>query len=236
MEGFDVKLRRVRDRFKLSQRDVADIMGVTQASVSMYEGRVRGQRINKPKPSLDKILALAKYLNIDPCELIPDDSPVVRLPRRMANQASSTPDHVILPLWRSVSAGWDDEPALSESADCIELPAMLIRRDPSDYVAVQVSGYSLEPRITSGSQVLIRLQPDCPQGVIGLFRADGGPAYLKTPGRAEDGSPALLSISDQFSAIKLTNEWRCHGVAVAVIHPIAVGPNIEYRLGEQIRR
>lgn len=218
----------------MTQRDVAKIMGVTQASVAMYEGRVRGHRVNKPKPSLDKILALAKYLNIDPSELIPEDSPVVTLPKRVSSP--SLTDYVVLPLWRSVSAGWEEEPALSESADFIELPAMLIRRDPSDYIVVQVSGYSMEPRITSGAQVLIRLQPDCPQGVIGLFRPEGGAAYLKTPGRADDGAPALLSINDQFPAIRLTNEWRCIGVAVAVIHPVAVGPNIEHRFGEPIRR
>lgn len=63
-EAFGPFLRRLRNDRKLSQRDLADRVGVTFPYISKIEnGR-------EPPPNADTLLLIANVLNVDPDELL----------------------------------------------------------------------------------------------------------------------------------------------------------------------
>lgn len=58
MSKFHLRLRELRNSRKLSQQELADLLGISKSSVNMYE---RGER----EPGLDTLEAIADYFNVD---------------------------------------------------------------------------------------------------------------------------------------------------------------------------
>lgn len=58
MSKFHLRLRELRNSRKLSQQELADLLGISKSSVNMYE---RGER----EPGIDTLEAIADYFNVD---------------------------------------------------------------------------------------------------------------------------------------------------------------------------
>lgn len=58
MSKFHLRLRELRNSRKVSQQELADLLGISKSSVNMYE---RGER----EPGLDTLEAIADYFNVD---------------------------------------------------------------------------------------------------------------------------------------------------------------------------
>ncbi len=61
------KLRYVRHNCGLSQRQVANAMGLNRTTIGSWES-------GRTEPSLDKIVKLAQIFRIDPTEILPNES------------------------------------------------------------------------------------------------------------------------------------------------------------------
>lgn len=58
MSKFHLRLRELRNSRKLSQQELADLLGISKSSINMYE---RGER----EPGLDALEAMADFFNVD---------------------------------------------------------------------------------------------------------------------------------------------------------------------------
>lgn len=58
MSKFHLRLRELRNSRKLSQQELADLLGISKSSINMYE---RGER----EPGLDTLEAMADFFNVD---------------------------------------------------------------------------------------------------------------------------------------------------------------------------
>lgn len=54
---FNVRLKQLRQKHKLTQSELADILGLKPTAVSNYESR-------RNEPSFDKLIALSKYFDV----------------------------------------------------------------------------------------------------------------------------------------------------------------------------
>ena len=57
---FNVRLKQLRQKHKLTQSELADILGLKPTAISNYESK-------RNEPSFDKLIALSKYFDIS-CE------------------------------------------------------------------------------------------------------------------------------------------------------------------------
>lgn len=66
MRRFPEKLGHLRDEYYMTQRDLAEKLGLTQGFIHLMES-------GKRKPSLDVILRIAEIFHITPNDLLLDD-------------------------------------------------------------------------------------------------------------------------------------------------------------------
>lgn len=57
MNVFGLRLRELRNSQKLSQQELANLLGISKSSVNMYE---RGER----EPGLNTLVAICKFFNV----------------------------------------------------------------------------------------------------------------------------------------------------------------------------
>lgn len=55
--NFNVRLKQLRQKNKLTQRELADILGLKPTAISNYESK-------RNEPSFDKLVALSKYFDV----------------------------------------------------------------------------------------------------------------------------------------------------------------------------
>lgn len=55
--NFNIRLKQLRQKHKLTQSELADILGLKPTAVSNYESR-------RNEPSFDKLIALSKYFDV----------------------------------------------------------------------------------------------------------------------------------------------------------------------------
>jgi len=77
MNSFRKNLKLARIQKGLMQQDLADLLGIKQASISQYE---RGDRV----PPIQTIKAIAKVLQVSMSELIGDDGEVIGISMLMS--------------------------------------------------------------------------------------------------------------------------------------------------------
>lgn len=63
MTTLGTKLRKLRDNKKMSQSEIADLLGVSQSAYNKWEA-------DQSKPNLDNLLKISNFHEIDPSELL----------------------------------------------------------------------------------------------------------------------------------------------------------------------
>lgn len=143
----------------IKQRELADKAQIAESSVSHY---VNGSHA----PSNKTAGKLADILGVSPVWLMGFDVPKYHI--------SQTSRSVRIPVYGRVAAGIPME-ATENIIDYEEIPASW----PGEYAALKVKGDSMEPKISEGDILIVRIQQDAESGDIVIAMVNGSDATVK---------------------------------------------------------
>lgn len=156
------KIRYLRKLNGLTLEDVGSAVGVGKSTVRKWEnGDIENMR-------RDKIASLAAALHTTPAYLMgweEDES-----------TATSSPNAVKIPVLGKVAAGIPIS-AVENIIDYEEIPSSLAAS--GEFVALQIKGQSMEPRIYEGDIVIVRVQPTAETGDLAVVIVNGDEATVK---------------------------------------------------------
>lgn len=156
-----------RTALSLTQKDVADYVGVSEATVSRWEsGHIDNMR-------RDRIAKLAKILRISPLVIMGTDEPASSAPPAQ----KITPYTYRIPVVGRVVAG---HPILAqEEIIDYEYINKRLHKSGDQYFGLVVKGTSMEPTIHDGDTIIVRVQESVENGQIALILVDGEDATVK---------------------------------------------------------
>ena len=150
-----------RKQLNLTLKEIADFVGVSEATVSRWEsGNIANMR-------RDRISALAQILRVSPIDIMGISSDSSEL---------LTVKAVKIPVLGYVRAGIPIE-AVEEILDYEEISQEQARQ--GEFFALQIKGDSMEPRITEGDVVIVRKQETVDNGDIAVVLINGDDATIK---------------------------------------------------------
>lgn len=157
---------------KLTQRQMADILGVSQANISKYtKGSMPNLRENE-----DILQRMCDYFHVTSDELFGINTHDPKHPLLAAKS---------LPLLGKVSAGLGAYTG-NFTTDRYNVPATWLKGDAGDYYVLKVTGDSMCPRIPDGAYALIRKQQDVESGELGIAVIDGEDGVIKKVNKHKD--------------------------------------------------
>ena len=150
-----------RKQLNLTLKEIADFVGVSEATVSRWEsGNIANMR-------RDRISALAQILRVSPIDIMGISSD--------SNDLSAV-KAVQIPVLGYVRAGIPIE-AVEEIIDYEEISQEQART--GEFFGLQIKGDSMEPRITEGDIVIVRKQETVDNGDIAVVLINGDDATVK---------------------------------------------------------
>ena len=150
-----------RKQLNLTLKEIADYVGVSEATVSRWEsGNIANMR-------RDRIAALAQILKVSPIDImgVTDD----------ANYDDSIKS-VQIPVLGCVKAGIPMT-AIESIIDYEEISQEQART--GEFFGLQIKGDSMEPKISEGDVVIVRKQETVENGEIAVVLINGDDATVK---------------------------------------------------------
>ncbi len=178
-------IRKRRSELRLSQKKVADYLGITQQAYSKYENNLNSF-------NFETALKLGEILDISLDELGLD----YRTEKPLGNLQVMPNDNVyMIPVFESVSAGFGAY-ACSDVTEyfpmCIDNPA-----DAADMLCIKVKGDSMYPKIEEGDIVAVRKQSSVDSGSLAVMLIDGEEGVVKKVNYGPDWIE-LISINPMY--------------------------------------
>lgn len=185
------RLRSVREQRNLSQKQVADYLGITSQAYGYYE---RGER----NPGSDNLRKLANYFDVSVDYLLGRD------------QGQNQTNNRYIPLLGSVPAGVPIE-AIEDIEEYIDIYPRFVKH--GELFALRVQGDSMEPDLRNGDIVVIEKQEYVENGQIAVVRVNGEDFTIKRVKLSQKGlmlipsNPAYDPVffdSDQVATLPVT--------------------------------
>ena len=222
-------IKAIRERNNLTQKDCADIFGVTLRAWQTYE-----QGVSEPK--YEMLCKIADYFNTSLDNLLgrekkskkitPTDAELEAalleayrtFPEDVRRDFLDSIRNAVLAergdiqcitkrfISNRVSAGFGAILDDSENWETVLVPLTNDSRD-ADFI-LRVCGDSMEPEYSDGDYVLVKQQDAIDVGEIGIF-AQGGEGYIK-----ELGEGVLRSLNKKYPEIPLDDSSRCFGIVL----------------------
>ena len=202
------KLIELRKEKKLTQSDLAEVLGISRQAYSNYEA-------GKRQPDNETMLKLAEYFNVSVDYLLGRDDKPVSAPRRKG---------VRIPVYGEVAAGVPIETIEnfdSENPDDWEEISEDMARG-GDFFALRIHGDSMEPKISNGDIVIVRLQPDVENGETAIVKVNGDSATCKKIKKTPQGL-MLISTNPDYEPMFYSKQ------EVAELPVIIIGKVVELR-------
>ncbi len=152
-------IKKIRERFDLTQDELGEIAGVSGGAVSTWE---RGTA----EPRMGAVQKIADQLNISKSEIV-DDIP------EHASESAAVRIHV----YGSVPAGIPLE-AVEDIVDWEDIPSEWIAGG-KEFFGLKVSGDSMSPEYLDGDTIILRKQDDCENGDDCVVYVNGYDATFK---------------------------------------------------------
>ena len=180
-------IKQYREENNISQREMANRCGMSNAAISLYEKNGINPKTGKPfKLEYETYFKLSRIMGItidEMFEKLGDDALVSLMPHNL--HAIKNMNLKSVPLIGKVAAG---EPILAEESH----EAVILAPSKADY-ALEIQGESMMPTFLPGDIIYIRKQPDIDHaGQVAVVLLDGE-ATVKHVYKQQDG---LLLISD----------------------------------------
>lgn len=176
---FSERLKALRKDRGMTQKQMAEKLFVTQATVSAWECGVA-------MPDGNKLQNLAQILNVTVSSLIGDDTKSIG---------------VTIPVLGRVQAGIPTS-AISEIIDYEEIPADMAAR--GEYFGLLVRGDSMSPDLKDGDVVIVRCQEDVENGEMAIVAVNGDNATVKKVYKSTQGI-TLVPINPAYDTKMYTN-------------------------------
>lgn len=175
------RLKIVRKEHRLTQKEVADIVGIGQSGYSFWESG----RSKIDDASLKK---LAAFYGTSVDYLLGGDAPPSK--------------GVRIPVYGDVAAGLPIE-AIQDIVDYEEIDAAMAAT--GDFFGLRVKGSSMEPRIREGDVVIVRKQSDADTGDTAIVMVNGDSATVKRI-KKEPSGISLIPNNPAYDIRFFTNE------------------------------
>ena len=166
-----------RTELGITQKEVADFVGVSEATVSRWEsGHIDNMR-------RDRIAALSKILRLSPLAIMGIDD--TDLSSRLPNMVPIDARTFRVPIVGRVAAG---RPIVAdEEIIGYEYIDNKYSKDGHEYFGLRIVGKSMEPTIMDGDIVIVRRQNYGENGEIAIVLIDGEEATAKEVKESADG-------------------------------------------------
>ena len=155
------RIRERREALGISQEELARRMGYkSRSTIAKIEGEVN----DLPQ---SRVGAFAQALETTPANLMGwESAPPVQAPTK----------GMVIPVRGRVAAGLPIT-AVEEVIDYEEIPEKMALS--GEYIALKIKGDSMEPKMSEGDVVIVRLQPDVENGEVGVVLVNGNDATVK---------------------------------------------------------
>lgn len=167
-----------RTELGITQKEVADFVGVSEATVSRWEsGHIDNMR-------RDRIASLSKILRLSPLAIMGIDD-TDDLSSRLPNMVSIEARTFRVPIVGRVAAG---RPIVAdEEIIGYEYIDNKYSKDGHEYFGLRIVGKSMEPTIMDGDIVIVRRQRYVENGEIAIVLIDGEEATAKEVKESAEG-------------------------------------------------
>ncbi len=142
---FGKQLREFRLHNRLTQKIVADFLGVTPTAISDYES-------GKREPAYTTVLKLADRYNLNITWLLTGSGSMYNVPAREG--VHSPPGIITLPVVADIAAGLGIEAEDLPPSESLSVPTSILT-DPAPYHCFRVSGTSMEPELHTGDYAIV---------------------------------------------------------------------------------
>ena len=144
-------IRKLRKQAGMSQQELANALNVHQTAVSQWE-------TSRTAPDIETLAHMAQLFDTSIDEITGRPSP-------------QKEKGVKIPVYGNVAAGIPIE-AITDIEDYEEIPEHWL--DSGEYIALRIKGDSMEPKISNGDIVIVKLQSTAETGdtVIALVNGD----------------------------------------------------------------
>lgn len=193
---FNERLRKARNAFGISQKDLAKRLFISQQAYAKYE-------TGASTPNPETLAAIAKEINISVDYLLGRTS--------TPNGSESSSNSTRINVYGSVPAGIPIE-AIEDIIDWEEIPSSMTVGG-QEYIGLRVKGDSMYPKYMDGDTLIIQLQPDCESGQDAVVYINGYDATLKKVIKKQDCiilqplnpsyEPRVCSYNDEDEPVKI---------------------------------
>lgn len=188
-----LQLKNLRKRDGITQTQLSEYMGITQATLSGWEN----EKFEIDTASLKK---LATYFNVSIDYLLGTE------------ETEKPKKGIMIPVLGKVIAGLPIE-AVEEIIDYEEITEEMARN--GEYFALKIKGNSMSPRIEENDVVIVRKQSYVDNGNIAIVLINGYEATCKKINHNENGI-TLISLNNSYSPMFYTKE-ECEKLPVQII-------------------
>lgn len=173
------RLRQIREKNEMLQRDVANFLGISTSAYGFYETGARSMSAETAKK-------LAKFFKVSVDYLLGADTNNKRL----------------LPVLGTVKAGYNYL-AQENVIDYID-PSMNIA-DPENYFGLIVKGDSMSPTYLDGDTLILEKVEDCENGQDAVVMINGNDGTFKRVFKNENGI-ILQPLNPEYQPLVFSNE------------------------------
>ena len=183
LNNLGAKLHDLRKQNNMTLEEVGNAVGVGKSTVRKWEtGEIANMR-------RDKISKLAEALHTTPAYLMGWDE-------------SLSVAAVRIPVLGKVAAGIPIT-AVENIIDYEEIPSSMA--ETGEYVALQIKGSSMEPRMFEGDIVIVKVQPSVDSGDVAVVIVNGNEATVKKV-QLRPGGIVLQPFNSSYDPMLYTNE------------------------------
>lgn len=179
-----LRIKEIRKSKKITAKELAEHIKVAESTMSLYEN-------GKREPDFETLLKIAKYLDVSVDYLL--GNATEQPPRKQG---------VKIPVYGNVAAGIPLE-AITDIDEWEEISEDVAAT--GEYIALRINGDSMEPRMSRGDVVIVRLQPDVENGDMAIVLINGGEATCKKIQKTPDGI-LLISINTAYAPMFYSNK------------------------------
>lgn len=179
-----LRIKEIRKSKKITAKELADYIKVAESTMSLYEN-------GKREPDFETLLKIANYLDVSVDYLLGNTA---EQPLKKRG--------VKIPVYGNVAAGIPLE-AITDIEEWEEITEDVAAA--GEYIALRINGDSMEPRMSRGDVVIVRLQPDVENGDMAIVLINGGEATCKKIQKTPDGI-LLISINTAYAPMFYSNK------------------------------
>lgn len=168
----------------IERKDLAERLNVPYSTLTTW---INGDAY----PRIDRIEQMARLFKCDKSDLVE------------SRDAAKIRKAVRIPVYGRVRAGIP-EAAIEDIIDTEEIDPEMVK-DGSEYMALKITGDSMEPKISDGDVVIVRKQPDVESGQLAIVMVNSEDATCKRVRKYRDGIE-LVASNPMYEPMFYTNE------------------------------